>query len=113
MADRTELPLPDYDHLSEGSIENRIRSLSAEQVRVLEAYEREHADRPAVLQLLRARLDQLAAGAEPTSGDPTGTRTEQSVGPAKGSPVNPEGAGEPREELRHGLAGHSPNRNPR
>ncbi|MER6980881.1 hypothetical protein ABT317_28905, partial [Streptomyces carpinensis] len=49
MADdpgRSTLPLPDYDQLPLGSLEGRVRSLSAEEVEELLAYERTHADRP-------------------------------------------------------------------
>jgi hypothetical protein len=39
-------------------------------VRQLVEYEKAHADRPAVLQVLGRRAAELAAGAEPTSGSP-------------------------------------------
>ena len=42
---RDTLALPDYDHLPIGSLESRIRSLSAGEVEEILAYERSHADR--------------------------------------------------------------------
>ncbi|HEY6934364.1 MAG TPA: hypothetical protein VI452_13285 [Marmoricola sp.] len=65
-----ELPLPGYDDLPLGSLQARIRALDAEGVRRLVEYEKAHADRPAVLQVLGRRAAELAAGAEPTGGPP-------------------------------------------
>lgn len=79
MADsgRDSLPLPDYDQLPIGGLESLVRSLSAQDVEELLAYERTHADRVPVTEVLTARLEQLEAGAEPTSGDPGALRPEQ------------------------------------
>lgn len=81
------LPLPDYDHLPLGGLESRIRSLSSDEVETLLAYERAHAHRVPVVELLGTRLDRLRAGAEPTSGDPGAVRPEQG-GHRTGSPVS-------------------------
>ncbi|MEY6568273.1 hypothetical protein AB8B12_25755, partial [Streptomyces sp. PGLac3x] len=43
---REELPLPDYDHLPVAGLEHRMRSLPADDLRTVRAYEQEHADRP-------------------------------------------------------------------
>ncbi|MFG3008413.1 hypothetical protein [Streptomyces calvus] len=103
MADpaRDALPLPDYDHLPVGGLESRVRSLSAGEVEELLAYERSHADRLPVTEVLTARLDQLRAGAEPTSGDPDALRPEQSTG-RSGSPVSPATSPEPFGPPPHG-----------
>ncbi|MER7491026.1 hypothetical protein ABTY20_35160 [Streptomyces sp. NPDC126497] len=103
MADpaRNTLPLPDYDHLPIGGLESRIRSLSAGEVEELLAYERSHADRVPATQLLAARLEQLNAGAEPTSGDPGALRPEQGAGQA-GSPVSPATSPQPSSPPPHG-----------
>jgi hypothetical protein len=103
MADpgRDTLPLPDYDHLPIGGLESRIRSLNAEEVEELLAYERTHADRLPVTELLTARLEQLKAGAEPTSGDPGALRPEQAEGHA-GSPVSPATSPQPSSPPPHG-----------
>ncbi|MBZ9641568.1 MULTISPECIES: hypothetical protein [unclassified Streptomyces] len=103
MADpgRNTLPLPDYDHLPIGGLEARVRSLTAEEVEELLAYERTHADRVPVTELLTARLEQLKAGAEPTSGDPAALRPEQGEGHT-GSPVSPATSPEPFGPPPHG-----------
>ncbi|GAA2246811.1 hypothetical protein [Streptomyces indiaensis] len=104
MADsaHSTLPLPDYDHLPIGSLESRVRSLSGDEVERLLSYERSHADRPAVTRLLGARLDQLHAGAEPTSGDPNALRPEAGQGAQGGSPVSPATSPEPHSPPPHG-----------
>ncbi len=90
MADpaRDSLPLPDYDHLPIGGLESRVRSLGAEEVEELLAYERSHADRLPATELLTARLEQLRSGARPSSGDPGAVRPEQGQG-RSGSPCPP------------------------
>jgi len=98
---RSALPLPDYDHLPAGSLESRVRSLSADEVKELLAYEHAHADRLPVTELLTARLDQLDAGAEPTSGNPGGVRPETS-GPRAGSKVSPATSPQPSAPPPHG-----------
>ncbi|MFI5673463.1 hypothetical protein [Streptomyces cellulosae] len=98
---RTTLPLPDYDHLPIGGLESRVRSLTASEVEELLAYERTHADRLPVTELLTARLEQLEAGAEPTSGDPGALRPEQG-GHSGGSPVSPATSPQPFSPPPHG-----------
>ncbi len=65
------------------------------------AYERMHADRLPVTELLGARLEQLQAGAEPTSGEPGALRPEQREG-QNDSPVSPATAAEPFGPPPHG-----------
>ncbi|CAL9346590.1 hypothetical protein SUDANB58_00376 [Streptomyces sp. enrichment culture] len=103
MADpaRNTLPLPDYDHLPIGGLESRIRSLSVEEVEELLAYERSHADRMPVTQVLASRLEQLKSGAEPSSGDPGALRPEQTTGHA-GSRVSPATSAQPTSPPPHG-----------
>ncbi|AQS71127.1 hypothetical protein [Streptomyces pactum] len=98
---RNTLPLPDYDHLPIGGLESRIRSLGAEEVEELLAYERSHADRLPATQVLAARLEQLESGAEPSSGDPDAVRPEQGQG-RTGSPVSPATSPEPFSPPPHG-----------
>ncbi|MGW2386870.1 hypothetical protein [Streptomyces sp. NPDC001658] len=105
MADsgRGTLPLPDYDHLPLGGLESRVRSLAAEEVEELLAYERTHADRMPVTELLTSRLEQLEAGAEPTSGDPGALRPEQGEGRGRtGSSVSPATSPQPFSPPPHG-----------
>lgn len=96
------LPLPDYDQLPAASVEHRIRSLTSAQVRRLLEHERSHADRPHILQILTVRLEQLEAGAEPSSGDPEGVQPDRPDPGSAGSPASPDKSAEPGEPLRHG-----------
>jgi hypothetical protein len=108
MASDVELPLPDYDSLPVGSIESRIRTLRAEDVRTLHDYETQHANRVQVVQILQHRLASLETGeAEPTGGDPTGIAPEvgtaasaasgdsQASPATEGPPQNPPSQGVP------------------
>lgn len=95
----SDLPLPDYDALSTGDIEHRIRSLPADSLERLVDYEREHADRTPVLELLRARLDQLAAGGELSPG---GESPPPPDAHRRGSPVTGATAGQPVHPPPHG-----------
>ncbi|MER7572581.1 hypothetical protein [Streptomyces sp. NPDC126514] len=106
---RNTLPLPDYDHLPLGSLESRVRSLSADEVEELLAYERSHADRLPVTQVLGTRLEQLRTGSEPTSGDPGAVRPEQTTGHA-GSPVSPATSPQPSSPPPHGTPDQRGNR---
>ncbi|MFC4469756.1 hypothetical protein ACFPH6_35535 [Streptomyces xiangluensis] len=99
--DRDTLPLPDYDHLPLGGVRTRIRALSADQVEQILAYERAHADRTPVVEVIKARLAELASGAEPTGGDPTAVRPEQSPQRA-GRTVSPATAAEATHPPPHG-----------
>ncbi|MFB8774287.1 hypothetical protein [Streptomyces broussonetiae] len=103
MADpgRSTLPLPDYDHLPIGGLGSRVRSLTSDQVEEVLAYERSHADRRPVTELLTSRLEQLRAGAEPTSGDPGAMRPETGAR-RTGSPVSPATSPEPMSPPPHG-----------
>lgn len=99
---RAELPLPDYDHLPVGTLHHRIRSLTSEQIQQLVEYENQHAQRTPVLEMMQERLDQLAAGAEPSEGSQE-FRPEQPPAPAKGSPVSPDSAAPPAGAPPHGI----------
>ena len=63
-----ELPLPDYDHLPTAALQHRIRSLSADELELILAYERAHADRIDVRMVVEARLTALHEGARPSGG---------------------------------------------
>jgi hypothetical protein len=102
------LPLPNYDQLPLGSLQHRIRSLDADELRVLVDHEREHGDRTPVLEVLSARLDQLAEGATPSDGDQS--RTPEVTSTQGGSPVSPQTSPDGNTPLRHGVAGQTPAR---
>src|SRR5919112_3054800 len=78
---RSELPLPDYDHLPTASLAHRIRTLDAEGLTSLLNYERNHGNRVPVISMLEARLSELDAGAKPTTGSPDSFVPEKSPGP--------------------------------
>ncbi|MGW8375512.1 hypothetical protein [Streptomyces sp. ODS28] len=101
------LPLPDYDQLPAASLEHRIRPLDRDGVEHLLEHERGHAARTPVLELLEARLRQLDAGSEPSSGDPTDT-ADTPGHTRKGSPASPDSAAPPSAPLRHGAHDVSP-----
>lgn len=108
-----DLPLPGYDQLPLEALTHRVRTLSAEGVEALLAYEREHANRLPVISMLESRLSRLREGAQPSAGSPQGTQPEHSSAPAasepaspqtQGPPVNPPSQGvptNPRQQPRH------------
>lgn len=102
MSAQESLPLPDYDQLPAATVEHRIRPLESGDVRRLLEHEQAHADRPQVVAVLTARLDQLASGAQPSSGDPAAPGPDIPASTPGSSPVTPAGAAEPTEPLRHG-----------
>jgi hypothetical protein len=73
--DRAELPIPDFDNVSLGSLRGRLRSLSLEQLVVLREWEQAHAKRLPVITLLDNRIAKVSAEQDDKSGDayPAGT----------------------------------------
>jgi hypothetical protein len=99
-----ELPLPDYDDLTTGSIDSRIRALDADGVAALLDHEREHADRIQVVQLLEHRLGALRSGEATPSGGRPGAPAPETAGPAAGgSPVSPATEGPAQNPPSHGV----------
>jgi hypothetical protein len=99
-----ELPLPDYDDLTTGSIESRIRALDADGVAALLEHERAHADRIQVVQLLEHRLEALRNGdATPSGGQPGAPAPEARGAAAGGSPVSPATEGPAQNPPSHGV----------
>jgi hypothetical protein len=103
-----DLSIADYDQLSVGDLRHRIRSLTESELRQVLDHERDHANRVQVVQLLNARLDELAQGAEPSGGDqrnaPGATTTPRTP------PISPEHSPDDRTPLRHGVAQQTPAR---
>jgi hypothetical protein len=108
MAQADELPLADYDQLSLGDLQHRIRSLDEQSLRAVLNHECGHAARVPVLEILEARLRELEAGAEPSAGDPS--RAPRVQGTPGGSPVQQATAAEANTPLRHGVAYQTPKR---
>lgn len=108
MAEK-QLPLPDYDETPLTSLSHQIRALEADEIRTLLEYERAHANRVPVIEVLSTRLEQLEQGAQPSGGDPR-AKSAKPADTAHGSPVSGDGAAKPSGPLRHGVAGHTPER---
>jgi hypothetical protein len=68
--DAADLPLPDYDHMTLGSLRGRLRSLDVDQLVALRAYEKSKADRLPVVTMLDNRIAKLAAGEDQPTGTP-------------------------------------------
>ncbi len=67
---REDLPVDNWDGLTIAVVRQRVRSLGLADVRLLLAYEREHAARPAVLLTLERRLTKLTGdGLDTSTGD--------------------------------------------
>jgi hypothetical protein len=64
MSSSDDLPLEDYDQMTVGDLQHRIRSLSAEDLAIVLNYEAGHAARVPVLEILEARQRQLEADTE-------------------------------------------------
>jgi hypothetical protein len=102
MTEHDQLPLPDYDHLTVGSLTSRVRSLDADGVQTLLGYERAHGNRVQVVVALEHRLAALKAGAEPSSGDPAGPTPEAPPAEPAGSKVSEATTGPPVKPPSHG-----------
>jgi hypothetical protein len=98
----TDRPIPDADHLPLGDLLHRVRALDAGGVRDLLRHEEGHANRPAVVQALRTRLDELDAGAEPSGGDPTAPSAAAAPRPVAPAAASPATAGPPQNPPSHG-----------
>jgi hypothetical protein len=96
------LPLPDYDHLPLGSLQHRVRTLDEADLREVIAYEEGHGNRLPVLQVLRARLEELKEGAEPSGGSPLAATPEHAPPADTGSAVSPDTAGPAMNPPSHG-----------
>lgn len=89
--DKSDLPLPDFDHLPLGTLPSRINGLGREDVSRLVDFERAHGNRLPVLQVLEQRLEALQHGAEPSGS--TRPDTPEIDDARGGSPVDPSTAG--------------------
>jgi hypothetical protein len=81
---RDELPIPDFDNISLGSLRARLKKLTVEQLVVLREWEQAHANRLPVITSLDNRIAKVTAesqGSEPGSGSSAG-RSQSDVGAA-------------------------------
>ena len=102
MSERTDLPLPDYDHLPVGSLTSRIRTLDADDLQTVLSYEKAHANRIQVVQAMSHRLGELNAGTQPSGGDPAAAQPEHAAAPAGGSQVSEATTGPKMNPPSHG-----------
>ncbi|HET7312325.1 MAG TPA: hypothetical protein VFJ17_13470 [Mycobacteriales bacterium] len=70
---REDLPIPDFDNVSLGSLRGRLRSLSLEQLVVLREWEQAHAHRLPVITLLDNRIAKVSAEPEQTTTNGSGS----------------------------------------
>nr|WP_246360932.1 hypothetical protein [Haloechinothrix aidingensis] len=91
------------------SVQHRIRALERDELNTLLAHEHAHANRVPVLELLRARLEQLAQGGETSGGNPS-AHSERPTDTRAGSAVSPDAAAEKSGPLRHGRVSRTPGR---
>lgn len=95
-----QLPLANYDELPVGTLEHRIRSLTEGEIQQLLEHEHQHANRVAVTELLKHRLEELRQGATPSPGE--GEPADVPQHSASASPVEPEGPREKGRPTAHG-----------
>ena len=108
VLEHDQLPLPDYDHLTLGSLRGRIRSLDLPQLVQLRDYEKAKADRLPIVTMLDNRIAKLASdptaplsGSSPAAVDeapdkPKAARSGSKVNPTTGGPKqNPTSQGDP------------------
>lgn len=122
VPEHDDLPLPDYDHMTLGSLRGRMRSLDVPQLVQIRDYEKAHADRLPIVTMLDNRIAKLAtdptaplSGGAPDAPDtakPTPTRRGSKVSPATGGPAqNPPSQGVPTNPAQPRTTG-SPGTNP-
>jgi hypothetical protein len=75
VLEHDELPLPDYDHMTLGSLRGRMRSLDLPQLIQIRDYEKAHADRLPIVTMLDNRIAKLAN--DPTARCPAARRMPQ------------------------------------
>ena len=106
MLPHDQLPLPDYDHLTLGSLRGRMRSLDLPQLVQVRDYEKAHANRLPIVTMLDNRIAKLAtdptaplSGSTPTDevpAKPRGRKRGSKVDPSTSGPkINPPSQGDP------------------
>lgn len=79
-----ELAIPDFDHVTVGSLRGRLRRLQVDELRALRRYEQAHAGRRQILTMLENRIGKLDAQTGPRigSGRAPVARSRRPSGPA-------------------------------
>src|SRR3954453_1296545 len=89
---RDELPIPDFDNISIGSLRARLRPLTVEQLVTLREWEQAHAHRLNVITTLDNRIAKLA-----DTGSGNGSNTNAGNGKRAQTDVGPAGTDYPQE----------------
>jgi hypothetical protein len=110
MTGGSDLPLPDYDELSFGTLRHAIRSLGRAELEQVLEYERAHADRVQVKQLIVARIKEVAAGAAPSPGGPPAGPRPAGRTREYEPRVRPDTAAPPMNPPPHGVPTNAPSR---
>jgi hypothetical protein len=80
-----------------------VRTLDADGLRALLAYETEHANRVQVVQLVERRLEAVTSGeAEPSGGDPAAATPEVDSSASHDAKASPQTQGPPVNPPSHG-----------
>jgi hypothetical protein len=100
-----DLPLPDYDHMTLGSLRGRLRALTVEQLVQVRTYEKAHADRLPVVTMLDNRIAKLAS--DSNSEEPSGAPSDRPAPGQRqgrgGSKVSPATGGPAQNAPSHGV----------
>jgi hypothetical protein len=83
ITDHGALPLPDYDHMTLGSLRGRLRSLDLQQLVQLRDYEKSKADRLPVVTMLDNRIAKLSSGESAPTGTPDAAPVTSPTRPPK------------------------------
>jgi len=78
---RGDLPIPDFDNISLGSLRARLRSLSLEDLVTLREWEQAHAHRLPVVTLLDNRIAKVSAEQQTAAGNGTAYPAESTTQP--------------------------------
>jgi hypothetical protein len=95
--DRDELPIPDFDNISIGSLRARLRPLSVEQLVALREWEQSHAKRLNVITTLDNRIAKIADAPSPPSPATTQPSPATTQGKQAQTGVGPNGTDYPQE----------------
>jgi hypothetical protein len=97
-----DLPLPEFDHMTLGSLRGRLRRLDGVSLVQLLDYEQAHAARLPIISMLQNRLRRVIEDGEPTGAAPQATPADvPSATPtvaqptSTAPPINPPSQGDP------------------
>lgn len=103
--DHDSLPLPDFDHMSLGSLRGRLRTLDVVSLVQLRDWERAHGNRAPILTMIENRLAKVLEGDAPVpEGGAPQPEPRDVPPPAPGKPtISPAKSGPPLNPPSHGV----------